>query len=149
MGDGQIDVGRDNQLPFGVNPGDDYVLFDSRSRVGVIVRPNYMHLIEDGRLVGEGEWFNGRREGFWRFYHENGQLSYDGEYRSGRLEGLSTLYSAEGQVIGKFNMRAGELHGECILPKGKGSNSLSSGLYEYGVLVDKYEDADTVLGASD
>jgi antitoxin component YwqK of YwqJK toxin-antitoxin module len=51
---------------------------------------------EDGELISEGSYSNGREEGLWRDFHENGQIAAEGFYVAGKEHGLWRFWSSDG-----------------------------------------------------
>tara|TARA_B100001057_G_C22132936_1_gene675226 strand:+ start:101 stop:505 length:405 start_codon:yes stop_codon:yes gene_type:complete len=53
-----------------------------------------------GEITGidTGQFKDGKKEGYWEFYHYNGQLSGKGNMKEGRMEGLWFWYSEDGYL---------------------------------------------------
>ena len=52
--------------------------------------------IVDNRLLFEGEYLNGERNGNGKDYFDNGKLYYEGEYSKGKMEGKGKEYYEDG-----------------------------------------------------
>jgi antitoxin component YwqK of YwqJK toxin-antitoxin module len=54
---------------------------------------------DDGSLSYKGSYVNGKREGYWEFYHENGtgMVVYKGSYVNGIKEGVWEWYHPDGE----------------------------------------------------
>ena len=50
-------------------------------------------------LNREGNYIDGKREGFWEFYYKNGRLASEGNYIDGKREGLWEFYHDKGIKI--------------------------------------------------
>ena len=60
----------------------------------------YTEVPFNGKVEGliQGSIRNGKRDGYWIFYHDNGQLDAKGNYRNGKLEGSWVYYHDNGQL---------------------------------------------------
>ena len=70
----------------------DYQRITGRYRLGDKNGKGEEHLIENDKLVFEGEYKNGRREGYGKEYYEAGYLEYEGEYKNGKRNGKGKEY---------------------------------------------------------
>lgn len=51
---------------------------------------------EDGTLLSEGQYVDGKEEGIWRYYHPDGNLAAEGRYSQGAEVGRWRYWSADG-----------------------------------------------------
>lgn len=51
---------------------------------------------ENGKLVSEGQYVDGKEDGLWRDFHANGQLAAEGRYRAGKEVGVWRFWSSAG-----------------------------------------------------
>lgn len=62
---------------------------------------------ENGRLLLEGRFKNGKREGIWRQFDAQGRPQWEQCYKDGALDGLCRYYDAEGRLMREQEYRAG------------------------------------------
>ncbi|MCI4667335.1 MAG: toxin-antitoxin system YwqK family antitoxin [Bacteroidia bacterium] len=68
--------------------------------------------MEDGTLVEETEYLEGKRQGTLRKWFPNGQLSYEAFYENGKLHGQVRSWWTNGNLRSLNHYQTGELHGE-------------------------------------
>ena len=61
--------------------------------------------------IENGEFKNGKKDGFWETYRDDGQLNNSGTYKDGEWNGLWTFYHENGQIEHKWNYKDGEEDG--------------------------------------
>jgi len=70
---------------------------------------------ESGQLTTEGYMKDGEKYGLWKHYYENGQLEIEGEYKvqndSISKDGIWKWYYKNGQLFQTANWKYGEFHG--------------------------------------
>ena len=55
---------------------------------------------DDGKLLFEGEYLNGKRNGIGKVYdYWNGKLIFEGEYLNGERNGIGKEYNEDGKKI--------------------------------------------------
>lgn len=76
---------------------------------------------EDGTLVKEGAFLQGKPHGVLRQYYPNGQVEVERSFSEGVLQGPSRSYSPEGVLLSLKTFAAGELNGPFVTyhPNGK------------------------------
>ena len=70
----------------------DYRSISRRYRLGDKNGKGEEHLIENDKLIFEGEYKNGKREGYGKEYYEAGYLEFEGEYKNGKRNGKGKEY---------------------------------------------------------
>ena len=53
----------------------------------------------NGKLIFEGEYLNGKRNGKGKEYNDNGKLIFEGEYLNGKRNGKGKEYDNNGKLI--------------------------------------------------
>ena len=61
----------------------------------------FEHYAEDGTLLSEGSYVDGKEEGVWRDFHPNGQLAAEGHYSQGNEVGLWRYWAEDGRAEGE------------------------------------------------
>lgn len=54
---------------------------------------------EDGKKWSEGEFFEGKDDGWRRTWHENGQKHYEGRFDKGKRIGVWKFYDESGKMV--------------------------------------------------
>ena len=112
-------------------------------RRGVFLTPNFVQVFDDsGRLVSEGGWSDGKKDGFWQYYDEGGAIELSGEYRAGLTNGIWIQKDSDGRILSRVTTRNNKLHGECryYFPRESVlADVTQSGMYENGVLVRRFD----------
>lgn len=57
----------------------------------------FEHYAQDGTLLSEGFYADGKEEGVWRDFHPNGQLAAEGQYSQGQEVGRWRYWTADGR----------------------------------------------------
>ena len=65
-----------------------------------------------GELGFEGEYKNGKRNGKGKEYYENGKLKFEGEYLNGKRNGKGKEYNPEGKLKFEGNYLNGKRNGK-------------------------------------
>jgi len=65
----------------------------------------------NGNLFYKGNYVNDKRDGYWEYYHSNGNLSYKGNFVNGNKHGYWEEYHSDGNLSYKGNYVDGERHG--------------------------------------
>ena len=60
------------------------------------------------KLIFEGEYLNGEKNGKGKVYYNNGKLKFEGEYLNGKKNGKGKQYNYDGEL---------EFEGECLNEK--------------------------------
>ena len=55
--------------------------------------------IINGKLIFEGEYLNGKRNGKGKEYNDNNELIFEGEYLNGKRNGKGKEYDYNGKLI--------------------------------------------------
>ena len=58
----------------------------------------FAKLFQDDRLVFEGEYQSGKKEGWARKYYSNGKVMFEGELKNGKWTGLGRKFYEDGRV---------------------------------------------------
>lgn len=74
---------------------------------------NYTY--QQGLLQSEGKYKAGEREGLWKFYDKDGNLSKETKYEKGQKEGEQITYNKEGEISAKIDFRADTIYNSKIL----------------------------------
>lgn len=53
---------------------------------------------QNGQVIAEGEYANGKEQGLWREYYPNGQLAAEGCYENGREVGEWRYWNPDGSI---------------------------------------------------
>ena len=53
---------------------------------------------DNGELIFQGEYLNGKRNGIGKEYDYNGELKFEGEYLNGKRNGKGKEYDYEGKL---------------------------------------------------
>ena len=56
----------------------------------------------------EGNWENGQRNGYGKFFHKSGSCIYDGNWKNGVYDGKGILKDRKGNLIFKGNFKNGK-----------------------------------------
>ena len=75
--------------------------------------------LEDGTLKFKGEYLNGKKDGKGEEYYKNGKLKFEGEYKSGKRNGRGKEYYENGKKI----FEGDYLYGKIWNGKGYDKNS--------------------------
>ncbi|HPJ72970.1 MAG TPA: hypothetical protein PK636_09815, partial [bacterium] len=86
----------------------------------------------NGEIAQKGNFVNGRRQGEWESRHENGHPAWTGKFVDGREDGSSTAYHPNGVVARKGAFIAGRPEGEWTGFYGNG-RLREEGKYEDGL----------------
>ena len=62
---------------------------------------------EEGGKWLEGNYENGKLDGWWRYWHKNGQLEREGQYANGLQDGYWVAHWDNGQRMSEGEMRGG------------------------------------------
>jgi len=62
---------------------------------------------EEGGKWLEGNYENGKLDGWWRYWHKNGQLEREGQYEDGLQQGYWVAHWDNGQRMSEGEMRGG------------------------------------------
>jgi antitoxin component YwqK of YwqJK toxin-antitoxin module len=54
---------------------------------------------DDGKLMQEGNYTAGKKEGIWKLYHANGKLAGEGPYTNDAEKGKWRFFDDEGKLI--------------------------------------------------
>ena len=79
-------------------------LIDFRKFSGRYIEEGYGRIKEynsyNNRLIFEGEYSNGKRNGYGKEYNEEGKLIFDGKYLNGRKwEGIEKVYDEDTEQL--------------------------------------------------
>ena len=85
-----IDINLNNYKAF----TEKYIISDTNG----IIKEYYDFNVFDQRLVYEGEYLNGERNGKGKEYNDYGKLIYEGEFLNGKRNGKGKEYDEYGQV---------------------------------------------------
>jgi len=66
---------------------------------------------DNGQLIFESNYENGKIDGSYKSWYKNGQLSYKSNYKNGKEVGLSSLWYENGQMRSEENFINGKLDG--------------------------------------
>jgi antitoxin component YwqK of YwqJK toxin-antitoxin module len=88
------------------------------------------------RLVTEGTYKDGRREGIWITYYNNGQKATESHVKNDRREGLETNWYPSGKKMLEADYANGVLHGTATMWNEQGDVILRRE-YKEGKLVPK------------
>ena len=64
---------------------------------------------QSGRPRAEASFYNGKRDGISRYWHENGNLKSEEQWFDGKEDGLIREWNAEGRLIKVLRYKTGEL----------------------------------------
>ena len=64
---------------------------------------------DNGKMSGEANYIDGKKEGKYVEYYESGTVKYEGNYVDGKQEGKWILYDEEGNTIFEYCWVMGEL----------------------------------------
>ena len=64
---------------------------------------------DNGQLEEEGTFKDGKKDGLWKYYNDNGQLDQEGNFKDGKDDGLWKYYSKNGQLEEERTYKDGEL----------------------------------------
>ena len=74
---------------------------------------NWVLYYKSGNKLAEGEFKNGKKIGYWKYYFENGLLESEGDYDIyGKQDGLWKEYHESGNIREEMNFIGGLLDGE-------------------------------------
>lgn len=94
---------------------------------------------KNGNLCSIGDFFNGKKNGFWTFYYDNGQKRLSGNYIDGVKDGLFTEWNKIGiktrEMTYRDNLHEGEYkvwyHNGNIKKHGNYIHDAKKGLWKY------------------
>jgi len=81
---------------------------------------------QNGAFRGEWNYKNGKLEGKIKVFHENGKLNYEFNYKNDKRDGVSNYYDKNGKLLYEWNYREDKLEG------------MSKGYYENGQVKAEY-----------
>ena len=64
---------------------------------------------QSGRPRAEASFYNGKRDGISRYWHESGNLKSEEQWFDGKEDGLVREWNAEGRLIKVLRYKTGEL----------------------------------------
>ena len=68
-------------------------------------------LYHSGKVLYEGEFHHGQRDGRGIFFYESGQMGYIGEFKSDFMEGQGVLfYQRSGNLLYNGTLKRGNFH---------------------------------------
>lgn len=91
---------------------------------------------EDGQLIGQGRYSDGKPTGVWSrwanagdstllsthpFVEFNGPFLSQAAYRDGKLHGTWSIFDDDGRLVSEAHFREGERHGEAVLRTAEGA----------------------------
>ena len=92
---------------------------------------SYYH--DNGQIMMKGLYENGESEGEWEYYHNNGQLKTKIFFKNGKKEGPAVYYWSNGQLDAKGNYKNDKSDGDWIYFHSTGEKDLKfSGTYLNG-----------------
>ena len=86
---------------------DKYIIYENE-------RKGKLYNVYDERLLFEGEFLNGKKNGKGKEYGYYGDLIFKGEYLNGIINGKGKEYFDNGNIKYEGNYFNGFRHGECI-----------------------------------
>ena len=87
----------------------DEILYDKKTNMPIT--GIYQEYSQDGNLVREIPYKNGKREGLAKTYYGNGNLWIEGPYKNGKAEGLVKWYYKNGKVWREDPYKNGKFEG--------------------------------------
>ena len=76
----------------------DYEIISNKEKSGENNEKGINHIINKNKLIFEGEYLNGKRNGKGKKYYDDGKLMYEGEYLNGKRNGKGKEYFKNGKL---------------------------------------------------
>lgn len=86
---------------------------------------------EVGKLSSQGEYKNGKKEGFWKEYNQDGSW-WEGNYINGKLEGNWKCWFEDGRLSSQGQFKNDKKEGYWIMMKNTQDSILMKGIYKGG-----------------
>ena len=105
---------------------EEFIIYETKTK-GKIYNASYAK-----KLIYEGEYYNGKKNGIGKEYYMNGSLKFEGEYLNGKKNGKGKEYNDKGELMYEGEYLNGKRNG-----KGKEYNEEGILIYEGEFLNDK------------
>ncbi|MBX7182221.1 MAG: hypothetical protein K1X82_08925 [Bacteroidia bacterium] len=93
---------KNEELPPAYTSADEFLMLNSWDKDGspMVVNGNghQIDYHENGKKKGEGNYANGKKEGFWIFFHTNGKKESEGNFKNGNPSGKWKYYYPKGKL---------------------------------------------------
>ena len=86
---------------------------------GYILHGKYEVLTKENKLISQGTFEYGLKDGIWQKFYAPGGLKERLTWRKGVLHGTASFYGPTGNPIKKLNYKKGDLHGKQYYYSGK------------------------------
>ena len=87
----------------------------------------------NNKLIFEGHYYNGKREGYGEEYNDNGKLIFEGEYlKNKRWKGKEKVYNEDDKLIFEYQIANGIINGDLKEYNKYNSELLFQGKYVNG-----------------
>ena len=91
---------------------EDYKKINGKNIIGDVNGKVKEYDYYNGKLIFEGEYLNGKRNGKGKEYYNNGKLIFEGEYLNGKRNGKGKEYNYNGNLIFESEYLNGERNGK-------------------------------------
>ena len=75
-------------------------------------KDHFVNKYPNGKLEAEGDYYNGKQHGAWKFWYANGNIKQTCTYNFGRLHGKVTVYYTNGKKEDEGEFKVGQRHGK-------------------------------------
>ena len=93
---------KDSELPPAYTTEDEFMMVNSWDKDGkpMVINGNGHQLDyhENGKKKAEGNYLNGKKEGFWTFFHPNGKRESEGNFKQGKPVGKWSYFYSKGKL---------------------------------------------------